>query len=543
MKLVTVSEMLKIEKEANTSGLSYSEMMENAGRGLAEVVLDEFQALKNPSALGLVGSGNNGGDTLIALAILAKAGWKASAYIVKTRPTDDPLVSRLEKDGGIIYSIETDSEFRILSDLLGEHNILLDGVLGTGIKLPLRGKIAELLETTRSLLEGIEDPPEVVAVDCPSGVDSDSGEVAPECICADLTVTMAAVKSGLLKFPAYNTVGKLRLVGIGLVPDDKRSKTWRKIKTVVADPDTVRKVLPKRPLDAHKGTFGTALVVAGSVNYTGAAMLSGKAAYRIGAGLVTLAVPAPLHSVLAGHLPEATWILLPHELGVISADAARVLVENLERPTALLLGPGFGVEETTRDFLAALIGESSKKSSRSIGFVTPPTESERGGELVLPPMVIDADGFKLLKQIKDWKNKLPAPAVLTPHPGEMSFMTGLSTSEIQADRISVAEESAKKWGHVVVLKGAHTIVASPDGRMTIIPIATPALARAGTGDVLAGLIVGLIAQGVGAYESAVASCWIHAQAGLYAEALYGNSAPVLAGDVLDMVPEVLRELW
>ncbi len=542
MKYVSVSEMITIEKEANSNGLSYDEMMENAGNGLANVILEEYQDIRDPSAVGLIGSGNNGGDTLVALALLAEAGWKTAAYIVKTRAMDDPLVSRFIKTGGKIYSTDEDSDFNILCDLLGEHELLLDGVLGTGIKLPLKGIIAQVLEATRDQIEDMEDPPEVVAVDCPSGVDSDSGEVALQCLCANLTVTMAAIKAGLLTFPAYNYIGKLRLVGIGLSENDKRSKTWRKINTIVADSHHIQKLIPNRPLDAHKGTFGTALVVAGSVNYTGAAMLAGKAAYRSGAGLVTLAVPSPVYQVLAGHFPEATWILLPHEMGVISVDAARVLNRNLERPTALLIGPGLGVEDTTKNFLVDLIGRGARRSSKNIGFVAYPSECDPGEEKVLPPVVIDADGLKLLKEIDNWQEKVHAPAVLTPHPGEMSELTGLSTNEIQTNRRSIAQKYSKIWGHVVVLKGAHTIIASPDSRLTIIPIATASLARAGTGDVLAGIIVGLLAQGMEPYDSAVAGCWIHARAGLHAEASIGNSASVVAGDVLDGIANELSEL-
>jgi len=542
MKYVSVSEMITIEKEANSNGLSYDEMMENAGNGLANVILEEYQDIRDPSAVGLIGSGNNGGDTLVALALLAEAGWKTAAYIVKTRAMDDPLVSRFIKTGGKIYSTDEDSDFNILYDLLIEHELLLDGVLGTGIKLPLKGIIAQVLEATRDQIEDMEDPPEVVAVDCPSGVDSDSGEVALQCLCANLTVTMAAIKAGLLTFPAYNYIGKLRLVGIGLSENDKRSKTWRKINTIVADSHHIQKLIPNRPLDAHKGTFGTALVVAGSVNYTGAAMLAGKAAYRSGAGLVTLAVPSPVYQVLAGHFPEATWILLPHEMGVISVDAARVLNRNLERPTALLIGPGLGVEDTTKNFLVDLIGRGARRSSKNIGFVAYPSECDPGEEKVLPPVVIDADGLKLLKEIDNWQEKVHAPAVLTPHPGEMSELTGLSTNEIQTNRRSIAQKYSKIWGHVVVLKGAHTIIASPDSRLTIIPIATASLARAGTGDVLAGIIVGLLAQGMEPYDSAVAGCWIHARAGLHAEASIGNSASVVAGDVLDGIANELSEL-
>ena len=272
--------------------------------------------------------------------------------------------------------------------------------------------------------------------------------------------------------------------------------------------------------------------------------MAGKAAYRVGAGLVTLAVPSPLHGALSGQFPEATWILLPHALGVIARDAAEVLAKNLERATALLIGPGFGMEDTTREFIEdLLVGNSSSKRTRAhIGFLQ--SETEKTSELAnqLPPLVFDADGLKLLGKIEGWHKLLPAPAILTPHPGEMSVLTGLSTAEIQDDRQAIARKFAKEWGHVVVLKGAFTVIAAPDGRLAVIPVASPALARAGTGDVLAGLIVGLRAQGVEAFESAVAGAWIHAQAGLYAADDLGTPASVLAGDVLDSVSDVLSDL-
>jgi hydroxyethylthiazole kinase-like uncharacterized protein yjeF len=544
MKLVTVPEMQKIEKESDRNGLTYDDMMENAGLGLAEVVDEYYRDFNTQGALGLVGSGNNGGDTLVALAHLEEWGWKTSAYVVKERAEDDPLVKRLRDLGGEVHSIEKDKKFAKLTQLVGEHAVLLDGVLGTGIRLPLRGKLAEALDRVRALVADMEDPPFVVAVDCPSGVDSDNGEAAPEVIPADVTVTMAAIKTGLINFPAHGLVGELKVVGIGLEKDPSVSDAWQQIKRQVADDIAVMEMLPERPLDAHKGTFGTALVVAGSINFTGAAILAGKAAYRCGAGLVTLAVPAPLHSTLAGHFPEATWLLLPHEIGVISQGAVEVLKKNLERPTAMLIGPGFGTEDVTKDFLEALMGDGARPRRRGIGFVT--SEAlEKGGSAettALPPLVIDADGLKLLARIESWHQLISAPAVLTPHPGEMSILTGLSVSDIQADRIGTAEKFAQEWGHVVVLKGANTVVASPDGLTMLIPVASPALARAGTGDVLAGLIVGLRAQGVEAYRAAVAASWIHAQAGLQAANVLGSTAAVLAGDVLEAVSYVISEL-
>jgi NAD(P)H-hydrate epimerase len=257
-----------------------------------------------------------------------------------------------------------------------------------------------------------------------------------------------------------------------------------------------------------------------------------------------MAIPAALHGTLAGRFPEATWVLLPHEMGVISSSGAEVLAKNFERASALLIGPGFGTENSTKEFIENLLeGKyTAKKNAQRIGFVRQETEKTEENNTKLPPLIFDADGLKLLAKISDWQKKIPAPAILTPHPGEMSVLTGLSKEEIQEDRQAIASKYAKEWGHVVVLKGAFTVIASPDGRMTVIPVASPALARAGTGDVLAGLIVGLRAQGLDAFEAAVAGAWIHAQAGLYAADDLGTTASVLAGDVLDSVSDVISDL-
>lgn len=540
IKLVTVDEMVQIEKQADARGHTYAQMMEHAGTGLGEVVHAEAGALQALTALGLVGSGNNGGDTLVALAHLAQEhGWRVTAYIVRPRPADDPLVARVGQAGGEVLLVEDDGDFQRLGQALEEHAVLLDGVLGTGARLPLRGVVKQVLEITRDRIAALETPPLVVAVDCPSGVDCRSGEAAPEALPAWMTVTMAAVKEGMLRFPAFELLGQLRVVGIGL-PDDL--EPWQAVHHQVVSPAWVRSILPPRPKNAHKGTFGTVMVVGGSVNYTGAVYLTGMAAYRVGAGLVTLAVPGPLHAALAGGFPEATWLLLPHEMGVIAEQAAAVVVENLERVTALALGPGFGLEETSREFLALLTGATRKAGKGGIGFIHPTQGQDGVARVDLPPLVVDADGLKLLARIPDWPQRLPTPAVLTPHPGEMAVLTGLKKEDIQADRIGTAERCAADWGHVVVLKGACTVVASPAGETAVVPVATPALARAGTGDVLTGLIAGLRAQGVEAFQAAVAGVWLHAQAGLLAEQILGNPASVLAGDVLDAVADVISDL-
>ncbi len=538
MKYVSVAEMIAIEKESDELGHTYEKMMEHAGRGLAEVVHQTLTDTQNKSILGLVGSGNNGGDTLVALSYMAAWGWETTAYIVRPRSIDDSLVGRAREAGCLMLDDASDTHHKKLITALKNSSVVMDGVLGTGIRLPLSSQVAKTLAFIKRTISNMDSQQYVVAVDCPSGVDCTSGEAAKQTIPAQMTVTMAAIKSGLLRFPAFNFVGDLKLVPIGL---PKNLSAYSSLQREVPDIDWVRNILPPRPLDAHKGTFGTSLLVAGSLNYTGAAALAGQAAYRAGAGLVTLAVPAPLHTALAGQLLEVTWLLLPHDLGVISADAVKILHENLEGVNALLIGPGLGQETCTGEFLSRLLGADMRKESASIGFIDSKKNSSSAPKN-LPPIVIDADGLKLLAKIPGWYSQLPDSTILTPHPGEMAVLTGLSAGEIQRERLAIAERFASEWGHTVVLKGAHTVIASQDGRTSIIPVASPALARAGTGDVLAGLIVGLRAQGVGAYDAAVAGAWIHAQAGLLAAEKLGSNAAVLAGDVLEALVYVLARL-
>ncbi len=513
IRLVSVEEMRSIEREGDARGVTYAEMMERAGQGVAQIVNQRYQHRSPKSALGLVGSGNNGGDALVALHALTKMGWQVFAYLVKPRPPEDELVKRVTSAGGQVVELSQDENFKQLADWLHSAGVILDGVLGTGVKLPL----SVGLETTLSLVKSYGPLAPVVAIDCPSGVECDSGEVSPATIPAALTICMDAVKTGLLRFPANDVVGELAVVDLGLPKD---LPALQKVHNFVASALDVRARMPARFPGAHKGTFGTAVIAAGSMNYTGAALLAGEGAYRSGVGLVRMAVPRSLHPALAGSLPEATWLPLPEKNGAISADAAAVLAGSLERASAFLLGPGLGSEDETEAFINRLV------TSR----------------LSMPPLVVDADGLRLLALIDNWFNLIPQPSILTPHPGEMSALSELTVADIQARRIPVAREYAQKWGHVLVLKGAFTVVASPDGSVHVIPVATAALARAGSGDVLAGLTTGLLAQGLPALDAALCAAWIHARAGQLAASRFGQTASVLARDVLSAIPEVIRRL-
>lgn len=536
MQVVSVKEMQAIEREADQAGVSYAGMMERAGHGVADLVISEYGDDDWRVVTALVGSGNNGGDALVALEALVAAGWQAQAYLVRPRPEKDVLLKRAQSAGVQVVTADEDEDLRKLAGWLENSNVLLDGVLGTGIKLPVKEEIARVLRAVNQS----GSVPHVVAIDCPSGVDCDSGEVGEDTIPAEVTVCMQAIKQGLLRYPAFDLAGELRVVDLDL-PENLEAA--REVKLFMADGETVARYIPERPDTAHKGTFGTLLIAAGSTYYTGAALLSARAAYRIGTGLVRLAVPAPLHTTLAGQFPEATWLLLPHEMGMIAESAADLVFKNLDRITALLVGPGLGSEETTAAFMEKLLtGAPSSSRLASFGFLTAQAVKPSEKPVKLPPMVVDADGLRLMARLKNWPELLPPGSILTPHPGEMSALTGLTVEQVQADRLETAHKYAQEWKTTVILKGALTVIADENGRASIIPVATSALAKAGSGDVLAGLVAGLLAQGRPAWEAAIAGAWIHAQAGLQAAESLGSPAPVLASDVLEAVPQVLWAL-
>ncbi len=535
VKLFSVDEMQSLEKEAKQSGLTYETMMENAGQGIANEIILAYSHLIPKKVVALVGPGNNGGDALVAITHLIEKNWETCVYLVRKRPDGDPLIARYVNKQGHLIIFDNDIDFIQLREILNSYSLLIDGVLGTGIKLPLKSDIANVLSFVKTHKEEYNNKIRIVAVDCPSGVDCDTGEVADETIPAELTVTMAGMKLGLIKFPAASLTGEIRYASIGSID---KLRAYITNKYILLTAETIKQYLPSRPKDSHKGTFGTAFIVAGSVNFTGAAYLAGMAAYRIGAGLVTMAVPDLLHEALSGNFPESTWVLLPHEMGVISADAAKVLLKNITRATAVLMGPGIGLEDTTKEFIRNCFSMSTERNAKT-NFNHDGTRSE---ESIHIPMVVDADGLKLLSKIDNWPRILPSPAVLTPHPGEMAVLTGLSTEQIQKNRIDIAKQYSSSWGHVVVLKGAYTVIADPTGQIAVVPIATPALAKAGTGDVLAGLITGLLAQGVEAFQAACTGAWIHANAGLLAAKRLGNTASVIASDVLNAVPQIISDL-
>ncbi len=553
LKIVTTEEMHRIEKAADAGGLTFDQMMENAGRAVAEAI-DEWVGAEDAAVLVLVGPGNNGGDGLVAARYLAEMGAAVTLYVGKRETKGDKNWQKAHAHDIPALWLANDADLQELGARLAEADVIIDALLGTGVTRAIEGDLKRLLDAVRGAVEqrrrpadgrlvapaeGFAElnPPVVVALDVPSGLNSDSGALDPAALPADLTVTLAAVKHGHILFPGAEAVGQLVVADIGIPPD-----LCADVELEMATPAQIANLLPARPVGGHKGTFGWAMVVAGSVNYTGAATLAGTAAARAGAGLVTLGLPQTIHRSVAARLSEVTFLLLPDDTGVLAPGAVKVLTEKLGSYAALLLGPGLGQEKPTEEFIDELFGGPKTAHRRHVGFAhqgdedAPEQESSK-----LPALIVDADGLNLLAKRDRWWERLPAGSVLTPHPGEMARLMGSTTQEVQADRLGCAAQMAAKWGHVVVLKGAYTVVAAPDGRVTVLPFANPALATAGSGDVLAGAIVGMRAQGLAAFEAALVGGYLHGLAGELARESLGD-AGVVAGDLAAMLPLAIRRL-
>jgi ADP-dependent NAD(P)H-hydrate dehydratase / NAD(P)H-hydrate epimerase len=493
-------------------------------------VHERFFSSEVKRVIGLCGAGNNGGDTLIALIELQKLGWESSACVVKVDAQWQALIDQLLAGGGKLVEINQ------LEKESAECQVILDGIFGTGFTPPMREDSMAVFQKAARARKGRI----LVAVDCPSGVDCTTGEVSPETLHADLTVCMEAVKEGMAKMPAFEYCGELESVDLGIPA--KFLKHFDNGDRVV-EAGMIRKVLPKRSANSHKGSFGHLIVCGGSVNYPGAPMLAAKSAYRTGTGLVECAIPERIYEAAVANNVESIFTLLEDEVGVIAENASATLASKLSTAECLLLGPGIGREETTQRFLQRILFEvDGRKSATGAGFVPGMANIKSKQKAQLPPMVIDADALRLLAKHEGWFEKLPAQVVLTPHPGEMSALTGVSTEEIQKDRFGMVRHFAGLWKKVVVLKGAVTLVGSPEGEVAAIPFANSILAKAGTGDVLAGIIAGLMAQGLDAYPAAWSGAWIHAQAGKVVLKRQGSEFSLTAGDLVAAIPQVMADL-
>ena len=536
MKVATVRQLRAIEAAADRSVMSYERMMQNAGAA-ASALLQRHCAIDSATNITiLIGKGNNGGDGLVMACDLARSTDAAiRLYLLEQRDLSDKNYQAALNEGLSLTLAAEDRDGETLARFIMDADIIVDAVLGIGGRPPLRGEAGKLLEMVNERLRrraadaamrcqfiasgdhaGKERRPIIFAVDCPSGIDCDTGEADENVIAADTTISFIAGKPGFFTFPAASRVGDLEIATIG-IPDNLPELD--EVKATVVDKRSASSLLPARPLDSHKGSFGKAMVAAGSPNYIGAIALAAESAYRAGAGLVTIAATRRLCEIVASNLREPTWLPLPEVDGAIAERASETIVQDVADYDALLVGCGLGTAESTRQFLRRLLASGS-----------------------LPPLVLDADALNLLSQDAGWWASLPPDTIITPHPGELARLSGSSAREINADRWTVARQCAEAWSVVLVLKGAHTLVAAPDGRVSVLPFKTDALSTAGTGDVLAGLIAGLRAQGLDAFDSACLGAYTHASAGVIAADIVGSSRSAIAGDLLSSVGRAFAAL-
>ncbi|MCE2405640.1 MAG: NAD(P)H-hydrate dehydratase [Dehalococcoidia bacterium] len=515
MKIVTVDQMQALEEASAAAGTSTDTLMENAGLAVARLSREAAGGAAGVRVLVLVGPGNNGGDGLVAARHLRRWGAEVTAYVLRPRRPEDTRLDEAAGAGVTVLHVNDDPQGRLLAAALRRARVVLDAVLGTGRARPLEGEVRDAMlaaTAARAANPGLI----VVCLDVPTGMDADTGAVDPACPRADLTVSFGFPKVGHFRFPGAAYVGRLRIVDIGISPDLSRH-----LDLELLTGDWVGERLPDRPSDSHKGTFGHALIVAGSTSYAGAAYLAAQAAARMGPGLVTLASPRGIYPVLASKLTEVIHLPLPQdEDGRISAAAAGVVGQNLAQYSSVVLGCGFGRSAGLVELLQGLLVEEPGPRA---------------------PVVVDADGLNNLARIPEWWRRTGFPLVVTPHPGEMATLTSLPTAEVQSRRVEVAREYAAKWDVVVALKGAHTVVASPDGLCRVSPFANPGLSSGGTGDVLTGIIGGLLAQGLSPEDAACCGVYLHGMAGEMARERLGD-AGMLAGDLLSLLPAAVRDV-
>ncbi len=509
--------MRALEQCADQRGLSYAQMMHRAGVGAAEVLLHRLD--KPRCVLALIGPGNNGGDGLVCATHLARQGVDVRAFLLRPRNPDQDAVWREAAQAGITaITLSEDANLDTLRRWLVECDVALDALLGIGVARPISGDLQRVLAV---LAERRAHPPRItlVALDGVTGMNHDTGALDPCAVSADLTLTFHAPKRGHYQMPAAHASGEVIVVPIGIetvcadVP----------VAVALADAAQVRDRLPHRSADANKGDHGRVWVIGGCADYVGAPALAAAAAYRVGAGLVTLAVPACVCAAASARCPEATFVPLPASPLMHDPVGAQEIATRLAqaRPRdVVLVGPGMGQAPQTGEALALLFAALRARGA---------------------PMVCDADALNWLAAQPNWHQLLPPHSVLTPHPGEMARLCGATVADVQSDRVGWALRMAQVWGQVVVLKGAYTVLASPKGTGFVLPFANPALAVAGTGDVLAGCVAGFMAQGCDPFDAALCGAFVHARAGEAWRAQHGD-AGLLASDLLASIPDVIQEI-
>ncbi len=508
MKIVTAQEMKSLDERAVRDGhIPSLLLMENAARGL----VDRLEAVLGPVAsrrgVVLCGRGNNGGDGLAAARHLRMRGAHATVYLLSPpeKIEGDARVS-LEiwiRTCGALHVVEAPDDPSLIAAL--QHaDFILDALLGTGLRHPVVGRYAEVIARVNAIRR-VDCP--VVSVDIPSGISADTGEALGAAIRADHTIAMALPKRGHFAGAGLECRGRLSVVDIG-IPPAFVAQAGIGVEMIVP----ARCRLPARAPGTHKGMMGHLLLIAGSVGKGGAVTLAGEAALRSGCGLVTAAMPKSLH--VSNPTEMMTLALVETDEGTLAQAAVPALRDAATGKSAVALGPGLGTHHAMREWLPGLIAE------------------------ITLPMVVDADGLNVLALDRSVLKKRHAPTLLTPHPKEMARLLGTSSESVQRDRFAAAGHFAKEWGVIVVLKGAHTLVAAPDGTIWVNDTGNPGMATAGTGDALTGVIGSLLAQGIDPLLAAIWGVYFHGRAGDLAARDVGE-AGLIASDLIARIPDAI----
>ncbi len=514
MKVVDAETMQSMDRisiqEKEIPGLA---LMERAGTGVTDHLCDYFPDTLRSRVAIIAGKGNNGGDGYVVARQLRERGGRATVFLLgkseDIRGDAKENLDRWKAMEGTIVEIPDLETFKVNQQASGEHDIILDGIFGTGLNSEVRGFYRTIIDFLNGLGKSI------VAIDIPSGLNASSGKILGTVIKADLTVTFALPKLGCVLFPGAEYVGKLEVVDIG-IPDEVVDQ--HDVRDFILEARDILQFFPDRNSESHKGDFGHLLIIAGSVGKVGAAALVGHAALRAGCGLVTVAVPRSAYSALPGNmLPELMVEPLPDTPEGTFAEEARESIKQLmEGKTALAVGPGISTHPETIALIKWLVSSSPL------------------------PMVIDADGLNCLANDLPVLKNTKAPVILTPHPGEMARLSGNTTSTVQEDRREAARRFAMEWGLYLVLKGARTLVAEPGGTVHINPTGNPGMASAGMGDSLTGIIGGLLAQQKHhtPLSASISGVFLHGMAGDLAASDLGPVG-IIASDLTERLPRAI----
>ncbi len=487
-------------------------LMENAGRGVVEGLTHKFPDWKKRTYIIACGRGNNGGDGLVVARHLKQRGVRHVYPVIlgdkqKVRGDAKWNLDFYEAQFEEVPSVNSAEEWHGFFEqcTLSPGTILIDAVLGTGLTRPLEGFLAEWVLHVNHL------PVCRIAIDIPTGLFAGSGEIPGPAFRAHETFTMGAPKYCMVFPPALEYCGNWHVVTIG-TPEKVLHRVSR---LIWPTRDALCELLPVRQLESHKGHYGRIFVIGGRPGTVGAVWMAGMSALKAGGGLVTLCVPQSVQSALLANPDELMTLGLPDEHGAISVEAMEVLRQYFPQVDILVVGPGLGIDRATEAFMGALLTEWKG------------------------PIVIDADGLNILSRAIDLLDLLSPDAILTPHPGEMARLTGLTTADVQKDRLSVVKELSEQTNAIVVLKGYRTLVAHPSGHVVVNPTGNPGMASAGMGDILSGIIGGLLGQLEASFEAAVLGVYLHGLAGdLGAEQSHMNT--LTATDLLATLAQAFR---